>query len=120
MFWGDTANMADIDTRTLATGRYFTESEDRHAASVCILGDRLVQELFAGVDPIGHLVKAGNDEFTVIGTFESIGSVLGQDQDTFMVIPLNTYLRIRGSRNSLTLEIKAEGSQRFFRRRRTM
>ncbi len=113
-FWGDTANMADIDTRTLATGRYFTESEDRHAAPVCILGDRLVQELFAGVDPIGHVVKAGSDEFTVVGTFEPIGSVLGQDQDTFIIIPLNTYLRIRGARNSLTLEIKAEGSQRFF------
>lgn len=114
MLWGHTANMADIDTRTMASGRYFTESEDRHAAYVCILGDRLVQELFAGVDPIGHLVKAGNDEFTVIGTFDSIGSVLGQDQDTFMVIPLNTYLRIRGSRSSLTLEIKAEGSQTLF------
>jgi len=112
--WGDTANMDDIDTRTLATGRYFTESEDRHAAFVCILGDRLVRELFSGVDPIGHVVTAGGDEFTVIGTFESIGSVLGQDQDAFVVIPLNTYLRIRGSRNSLTLEVKAEGSQRLF------
>ena len=31
-----------------------------------------------------------------------------------MVIPLNTYLRVRGSRNSLTLEIKAAGSQQLF------
>ena len=112
--YGHTANMAEIDTRTLALGRYFTEPEDRHAAAVCLLGDRLVQELFAGVDPIGHAVKTGNEEFTVVGTFESIGSVLGQDQDTFMVIPLNTYLRIRGARNSLTLEIKAAGSQQLF------
>jgi len=112
--WGHTANMADIDTRTLALGRYFTESEDRHAAAVCLLGDRLVQELFGGMDPIGQVVKTGNEEFTVIGTFESIGSVLGQDQDTFLIIPLNTYLRIRGSRNSLTLEIKAAGGQRVF------
>jgi putative ABC transport system permease protein len=112
--YGNTANMADIDTRTLALGRYFTESEDVHAAPVCLLGDRLVQELFGGADPIGHVVKTGNEEFTVVGTFESIGSVLGQDQDTFMVIPLNTYLRIRGARNSLTLEIKAAGSQQLF------
>src|ERR1017187_6930300 len=112
--YGHTPNMAEIDTRTLASGRYFTEPEDRHAAPVCLLGDRLVQELFTGVDPIGHVVKTGNEEFTVIGTFESIGSVLGQDQDTFMVIPLNTYLRIRGSRNSLTLEVKAAGSQQLF------
>jgi putative ABC transport system permease protein len=112
--YGHTANMAEIDTRTLALGRYFTESEDRHSAPVCMLGDRLVQELFSGADPIGHVVKTGNEEFTVVGTFESIGSVLGQDQDTFMIIPLNTYLRIRGARNSLTLEIKAAGSQQLF------
>jgi putative ABC transport system permease protein len=112
--YGHTANMADIDTRTLVLGRYFSESEDRHAAPVCLLGDRLVQELFSGTDPIGRVVKTGNEEFTVVGTFESIGSVLGQDQDSFMIIPLNTYLRIRGSRNSLTLEIKAAGSQRLF------
>jgi putative ABC transport system permease protein len=112
--YGHTPNMADIDTRTLSLGRYFTEPEDRHAAAVCMLGDRLVQELFSGADPIGRMVKTGNEEFTVVGTFESIGSVLGQDQDTFMIIPLNTYLRIRGSRNSLTLEIKAPGSQQLF------
>ena len=112
--YGHTPNMADIDTRTLALGRYFTEPEDRHAAPVCLLGDRLVQELFSGLDPIGHAVKAGNDEFTVVGTFESIGSVLGQDQDTFMIVPLNTYLRVRGARNSLTLEIKAAGSLQLF------
>jgi putative ABC transport system permease protein len=112
--YGHTANMAEVDTRTLALGRYFTESEDRHATPVWLLGDRLVQELFTGTDPIGKVVRTGNEEFTVIGTFESIGSVLGQDQDTFMVIPLNTYLRIRGSRNSLTLEIKAAGSQQVF------
>ena len=28
---GHTANMADIDTRTVVAGRYFTESEDQHA-----------------------------------------------------------------------------------------
>ena len=112
--YGYTANMADIDTRTLDLGRYFTDSEDRHAASVCLIGDRLVKEFFPGSDPIGRVVRVGNQELTVIGTFESIGSVLGQDQDAFAVIPLNTFLRMRGERNSLTLEIKAEGGQRVF------
>lgn len=111
---GHTPNMADIDTRTLASGRYFTEMEDRHAANVCLIGDHLVQEFFAGVDPIGHVIRAEDEEFTVIGTFEPIGSVLGQDQDTFAIIPLTTYLHWRGLRNSLTLEIKAEGGQKLF------
>jgi putative ABC transport system permease protein len=112
--YGHTPNMADIDTRTLALGRYFTDLEDRHSAAVCLIGGRLVQELFAGADPMGRVLRVGNEEFTVIGTFERIGSVLGQDQDAFVVIPLTTYLRMRGSRNSLTLEVKATGGQRIF------
>jgi putative ABC transport system permease protein len=112
--WGHTPNMADIDTRTLALGRYFTELEDLHGAAVCLIGDRLVQQLFAGVDPLGRILRAGNQELTVIGTFEPIGSILGQDQDTFLIIPLETYLRIRGSRNSLTLEVKATGDKQIF------
>jgi putative ABC transport system permease protein len=111
---GHTPNMADIDTRTLARGRYFSEMEDQHAAAVCLIGDHLVNEFFTGVDPIGKGVRAGDAEFTVIGTFEAIGSVLGQDQDTFVIIPLTSYLHWRGLRNSLTLEIKAEGGQELF------
>jgi putative ABC transport system permease protein len=112
--YGHTPNMADIDTRTLAEGRYFTDLEDRHSAPVCLIGDRITKEFFAGLDPIGRVLRAGNQEFTIIGTVAPIGSVLGQDQDTFVIVPLGAYLRFRGTRNSLTLEIKASGSQNIF------
>ena len=107
---GHTANMAFIDTRTVILGRYFTEMEERHAASVCLVGDRVLQEFFAGADPTGRIVRVGSQEFTVIGAFERIGSVLGQDQDNFLVVPLATYLRVRGTRNSVTLQVQAAPS----------
>ena len=112
--YGHTPTMAVIDTRTVELGRYFTDLEDRHAADVCLVGDRLVQEFFQGVNPLGRLIKAGGNEFLVIGTFEKIGSVLGQDQDNFIVIPLRTYLKTRGQYNSLTLHVKADGAERIF------
>ena len=112
--YGHTPTMANIDTRTVALGRYFTEVEDRHAIDVCLIGDRLVQEFFPDSDPLGHVVRAGSAEFTVVGTFEKIGSVLGQDQDTFLVVPLRTYLKLRGQRNSLTVQVKAEGGEPLF------
>jgi putative ABC transport system permease protein len=105
--WGYTPNMVDIDTRTVDQGRYFTEGEDRHAAYVCLIGASVVDQFFPGVNPVGHIIRTGALEFTVIGTYEKLGSVLGQDQDNFVVIPLTTYLKVRGSRSSLTLEIKA-------------
>jgi len=111
---GYTPNMIEIDTRTLDLGRYFTPGEDRHAAYVCIIGASLVDQFFPTENPIGQTIRTGSLEFTVIGTYQKLGSVLGQDQDNFVVIPLTTYLKVRGSRTSLTLEIKASGGKKNF------
>src|SRR5215472_17432535 len=112
---GYTPNMLDIDTRTLELGRYFTPAEDRHAEYVCLIGASMVDHFFSHDNPIGRKIRTGSLEFTVIGTFQKLGSVLGQDQDNFVIIPLNTFLKIRGSRTSLTLEIKASGGEKNFR-----
>ncbi len=112
--YGHTPSMAVVDTRTVVLGRYFTDLEDRHAVSVCLIGDRVAEVFFPDADPIGKVIRAGNAEFTVIGTFEKIGSVLGQDQDTFIVVPLRTFLKLHGQRNSLTLSVQAMGGDRIF------
>ncbi len=97
---GYTPSMVDIDTRTLDLGRYFTAVEDRHAAYVCIIGASLVDQFFPNENPIGRTIRTGTLEFTVIGTFQKLGSVLGQNQDNFVIIPLTTYLKVRGSRST--------------------
>ena len=106
---GESANMGNIDTRTIEQGRFINEIEDQHATHVCLLGAKLVDELFPGRNPVGSVVRLAQREFTVIGTYEKIGSVLGQEQDNFAVIPLSVLLRIRGSHSSLTLNILVDG-----------
>jgi len=113
--YGHSPAMVEIDTRTVETGRYFTEVEDLHAAEVCLIGDHVVHEFFEGVSPIGRTIRAGGAEYTVIGTFEKIGSVLGRDQDNFIIIPLRTFLKDRGQRNSLTISVKTDGPNFRFR-----
>jgi putative ABC transport system permease protein len=105
-FYGQTPSMEDIDTRAVEFGRYFTVSEAEHHADVCVIGDTLVQQLFLGTDPIGKTIRVGNDEFVVVGVMEKIGSVLGQDQDNFVTVPLPVFLRIQGARTSLTINVK--------------
>ena len=78
---GHTPNMVDIDTRTVLQGRYFTDSENDRSAPVCLIGASIIQNFFPGVDPLGKVIRLANAEYTVIGTFDKIGSVLGQDQD---------------------------------------
>src|SRR5436309_1492136 len=110
-YYGQTANMTSIDTREVQYGRYFTSWEADHRASVCLIGDTIVQRLFLGVDPIGKTLRIGNDEFTVIGVMEKVGSVLGQDQDNFVTVPLPLFLEIQGLHTtSLTINVKTSAA----------
>jgi len=107
-FYGQTPEMVDIDTRAVDSGRYFSTVESEHRANVCLIGDTLVQRLFLGEDPIGKNIRVGNEEFQVIGIMEKVGSVLGQDQDNFVTVPLSVFLRTEGVHtSSLTINAKA-------------
>ena len=112
-FIGHTPSMADIDSRSVQMGRYFTDSENARSAYVCVIGDDVSEQLFAGAEPVGQVIKIDNDEFTVVGTMERIGSVLGQDQDNFVIVPMNTYLKKRGSRSSVTIQVKTGSGPAF-------
>jgi putative ABC transport system permease protein len=112
-FLGHTPTMVDIDSRTLLEGRYFTDSENQRSAYVCLIGDDLAQQLFGGANAVGQILRLDNQEFTVVGAMERIGSVLGQDQDNFAIVPMNTYLRMRGTRTSITIQAKVFASASF-------
>ena len=112
---GQTSNMSFIGTRTLETGRFFTAFEDRSAASVAVIGYGIAEKLFGGTGVLGKSVHYGSEDFQVLGTIEKIGSVLGQDQDNFILIPLGTYMRLRGTHQSLQMEIRAASDLVFDR-----
>src|SRR5271156_1899714 len=71
-----------------------------------LIRDTVLRELFLGMEPVGKSIRIGNDEFTVIGAIEKIGSVLGQDQDNFVIVPLPVFLRIQGIHSSITINVK--------------
>ena len=112
--YGHTPNMVDIDTRTVLQGRYFTDAENERSAQVCLIGDSLVQNFFAGTTRWAK-VFAWREEYMVIGTFEKIGSVLGQDQDNFAMVPMNQFFRLR-PRFSLTLNVLTKAGEKNFER----
>src|SRR5260370_2694997 len=98
--------MADIDARAVELGRYFTPSEVENHTEVCLIGDTLVQQLFTGVDPVGKAIRVENNELMVVGVLEKVGSVLGQEQDNFVMVPLPGFLRMKGIHTSVTINVK--------------
>jgi putative ABC transport system permease protein len=59
------------------------------------------------MDPVGKTIRLGNNELMVIGVMEKVGSVLGQDQDNFVMAPLPVFLGIQGEHTtSLIINVK--------------
>jgi putative ABC transport system permease protein len=92
--YGTDESMVVVRDWTLATGRNFSEQEIRSAAKVCILGQTLVDNLFGNDDPINKAIRIKKVPFTVIGVLEPKGqSMLGQDQDDVIYVPVSTAQR---------------------------
>jgi len=102
---GVTSNTILLSNVEVAQGRYLNEFDDEYHKDVCFIGAEVAEGLFPGVDPIGKDIKVGRDTFTVIGVANKLGSVLGQSQDNFVQLPLNTYIKTFGNRSSSTFRI---------------
>jgi putative ABC transport system permease protein len=110
---GVTANMVLIEDKTIAEGRFIAPHEVDHAALVCVIGAEVKEKLFEGRDPIGQSLKIQNTPMTVIGVEEKRGSFMGQSLDNHLYIPLMTFGRLFGRRQSLQIHGKAAAIETF-------
>jgi len=56
---------------TIAEGRFFTESEEKAASQVCVIGPKVRKELYGYGSVLGRDVKVGDVWLTVIGTLKT-------------------------------------------------
>jgi putative ABC transport system permease protein len=109
---GVTANYAEIENMNLAQGRFLTDADDLHHAPVAFIGADVVKKFFPNVDPIGKTIRAGTHSYEIVGVAEEIGSVFGQSQDNFFLIPLSTYVKEWKTQNEgLTLFVQARNGE---------
>jgi putative ABC transport system permease protein len=78
----------------LASGRWFSDSELRSGAAVCIIGDTTRRELLGPADPVGARLRLRSVSCEVIGLLQSKGkNNFGMDRDDTVVMPLRTMQR---------------------------
>jgi len=72
-------------------GEPFTTEDVRATNKVALLGKTVVDNLFAGEDPIGKTIRVRKVPFTVVGTLVPKGqNSSGQDQDDMIIMPIST------------------------------
>ena len=89
---GVTPSYHDVRDWPLAAGRFFDERDQAAASTVAVLGQTVVDNLFArGEDPIGATIRVKNVPFEVVGVLARKGQTTwGQDQDDVVFMPFST------------------------------
>ena len=106
---GTDAAYFEVQDWVINLGRPFSEGDVRSANSVCVIGQTITRNLYAGVDPLGQQIRLGDVSCEVIGTVESKGqSAFGTDQDNVVFMPLRAFQRrIAGNDRIATIFISA-------------
>ncbi|WP_207779196.1 ABC transporter permease [Zavarzinia aquatilis] len=108
---GADANYFAVREWPLVSGRAFDEGEIRSGKTVCVIGQRVVTEIFGAQDPIGAPLRVGGFPCTVIGTLSEKGrSIIGTDQDDVVIMPLKTFQRRVSGNQDVSLMLVSAAS----------
>lgn len=110
--FGHTANMVDIEDKTIELGRYISDDEVKRSALVVVLGGDIKEKFFPNQDPIGKTLKVRGLPMRVVGVEEKRGSFFGDSFDRHIYIPVTTHLQIFG-RNGLQIHGKSRNRENF-------
>ena len=115
---GVTPEFLPVRSFEVAQGRFLSNSDDRGARNVVVLGPDLREKLLPGGNAIGRKVRIRDQAFEVIGVMASKGAVFGANQDETAYIPLTTMVSRLSGRDPtygvvlsfISVEAKDEGS----------
>ncbi|MEW6753434.1 MAG: ABC transporter permease [Candidatus Latescibacterota bacterium] len=89
-------------------GRNLDGDDVRYARTVCVIGSKVRQDLFAGRDPQGEEVKVNGERYTVVGVLEPRVR-FGQNQGNQVMVPFTTaQRRLVGNRYLMDITLLVE------------
>ncbi|MBZ5727676.1 MAG: ABC transporter permease [Acidobacteriia bacterium] len=104
---GITDNIPAINYVQVDIGRAITYEEVRRHAAVAFIGNDIRQRFFESQDAIGKTITIEGNPYEVIGVAKALGSVFGNSQDHFVMIPIESYFKTYGARTGIRLVAKA-------------
>ena len=103
---GVTGEYIDFSTFDAERGRLMSPTEVDSSRPVTVIGWQTADRLFGGSDPLEKIIQIEGVHFRVVGVSAKQGSMLGQPQDEFAVIPLGQFQMMFGSRPRLSVSVK--------------
>jgi putative ABC transport system permease protein len=112
-FVGTTPSYLTAHSYKLAEGSSFSEADVKEHKRVAVIGQEVLQELFAGVSPVGQNMKVNGSNYEVIGVLAKKGSNGTTNEDDVVMAPITTVqnsLTGAGPIDSITVQAKSEST----------
>jgi len=94
MVAGTTADMFFLRRLEMRSGRFLPEGELERGAPVAVIGSKVADELYPGIDPIGEVIRVGGRRCRVIGVLAPRGTQLGMNFDEVAMLPVATGMQL--------------------------
>ena len=104
---GSTPHLFQVRQLAMAGGQFLPESDITRAASVCVLGYKIKQELFGNDSALGETVRIGDRRFRVLGVLAKKGESVGLDMGDIVVIPVASAQALFNSDSLFRIMIEA-------------
>ena len=92
---GVSRDYLEIRQLTVEQGDMFTDADIKSSAKVCVIGQTIVDNLFAqDADPIGQVIRFDKIPMRVVGVLKKRGyNSMGMDQDDIILAPYTTVMK---------------------------
>ena len=110
---GVAGDYAEVDRSELLEGRHLTAGDMSRRRTVAVLGHEVWEKLFDGRSALGAEVRIGDFKYLVVGVAAKKGSVFGQSQDNYVIVPLSAWQKVYGSRGSITISVASVDEASF-------
>ena len=89
----------------IAQGRFLPTDDLQRARPLVVLGSKVKEELFAGINPVGRFVRIGSERYRVIGVVAPKGEFLGTDLDDMVFIPAGKGMQLFNRQSLMEIDI---------------
>ena len=89
----------------VAVGRFLPEDDPRAPRAFAAVGNKVRQELFGDVNPLGKKIRIGGERYIVSGVMEPKGQMLGFDLDDAVYIPTRRALAMYNRESLMEVDL---------------
>jgi len=95
----------------LESGRHLQSQDETNSRPVGVIGSDVAEKVFGSLDPLGRWLKVGSRNFQIIGVGKKKGKILGFSQDNYIRVPITTFMKVYGSRRSISVNIHTNSQE---------